>query len=69
MNAAEIIELIRLLPREEQEQVASFLHALRQQNLTAQPADGVSEEFKRVAANAFETNDKLFKKLATMAHG
>ena len=58
-----MIEQIKLLPREEQQQVASFMHKLERQNLSNQPAN-VSEEFKRVADEVFTTNAELFKKLA-----
>jgi hypothetical protein len=64
MSAREVIEQIKLLPREEQERVASFVHQLEQQNLSDKPAAKVSEEFKRVADEVFTTNAGLFKKLA-----
>jgi|HubBroStandDraft_2_1064218.scaffolds.fasta_scaffold1197851_2 hypothetical protein len=64
MSAIEVIEQIKLLPREEQERVASFVHQLEQQKLSDKPAAKVSEEFKRVADEVFTTNAGLFKKLA-----
>jgi len=64
MSAIEVIEQIKLLPREEQERVASFVHALEQRNAPGKPAAKVSEEFKRVADEIFTTNAELFQKLA-----
>ena len=64
MSAVEVIEQIKRLPREEQKQVAYFIHALEQQDGAGRSADEVSEEFKRIADEVFTTNDKLFRKLA-----
>ena len=57
MNAAEVIEEIKHLPREEQRKVAAYIHEL-------ESAGGVSDEFKRIADEVFRTNDELFRKLA-----
>jgi hypothetical protein len=64
MSAIEVIETIKRLPREEQALVVSFVHTLEGQNPSGRPADGVSEEFKRVVNEVFTTNDELFRKLA-----
>ena len=42
-----MIEQIKLLPREEQQRVASSMHKLEKQNLSDQPVAKVSEEFKQ----------------------
>jgi Mrp family chromosome partitioning ATPase len=64
MSAIEVIETIKLLPRQEQAQVVSFIHTLEQQ-FTPNPATAkVSDEFKRLADEVFTTNDELFRKLA-----
>lgn len=57
MNAAEIIEEIKHLPREEQRKVTAYIHKLESEG-------GVSDEFKRIADEVFRTNDELFRKLA-----
>ncbi len=64
MSAIEVIETIKRLPREEQALVVSFVHALEQQNNSGKPTAGVSEEFKRIADEVFNTNAELFRKLA-----
>jgi hypothetical protein len=64
MSAIEVIEKIKLLPREEQEQVVSFVRTLEQQNTPGKSSTKVSEEFKRIADEVFTTNDELFRKLA-----
>lgn len=58
MNAAEVIEEIKHLPREEQRKVAAYI--MRE----LESAGGVSDEFKRIADEIFRTNDELFRKLA-----
>ena len=57
MSAAEVIEEIKQLPREEQRKVAAYVHQL-------ESTGEVSEEFKRIADEVFRTNDELFRKLA-----
>ncbi|HEU5070463.1 MAG TPA: hypothetical protein VFV96_08630 [Verrucomicrobiae bacterium] len=65
MSAIEVIEQIKKLPREEQQKVTAFIHAAEAAGTIAQPAgDKVSEEFKRVADEVFNTNAELFRKLA-----
>lgn len=78
MSVAEIIELIRKLPREEQEKVFAFVKSLveaealreepgvRYMDAGAPPKPGakVTEEFKRTADEMFTTNAELFRKLA-----
>ena len=57
MSAAEVIEEIKQLPREEQRKVAAYVHQL-------ESGGEVSEGFKRIADEVFKTNDELFRKLA-----
>ena len=57
MNAAEVIEEIKQLPREEQRKVAAYIREL-------ESAGGVTDKFKRVADEIFKTNEELFRKLA-----
>jgi hypothetical protein len=65
MRAIEIIEEIKRLPREEQQEVAAFVHAAEAAGTIAQPSpDKVSEQFKGVADEVFTTNAELFRKLA-----
>jgi len=65
MSAAEIIEAIKKLPREERQKVAAFVHAAEAAGSIAQPSgEDVSEEFKRIADEVFTTNAGLFRKLA-----
>ena len=64
MSAVEVIEQIKLLPREEQERVASFVRAFEQRNVSSKSAVKVSEEFRSVADEVFTTNAGLFQKLA-----
>lgn len=65
MSAAEIIEEIKKLPREEQEKVAAFVHATEAEGGMVQPSgEKVGEEFRRIADEVFTTNAKLFRKLA-----
>jgi len=59
-----VIETIKRLPREEQELVVSFVHTLEGQKDPGRPDDGVSEEFKRLAHEAFTINAELYRKLA-----
>lgn len=61
MNAIEVIEQIKLLPREERRKIAAILDAMDAQE---KPTTEVSEEFKRVADEVFTTNAELFRKLA-----
>lgn len=56
MSANEVIEQIRQLPREEQRKVVAYVRELE--------AQGVGEEFKRMADEMFTTNAELFRKLA-----
>jgi mRNA-degrading endonuclease RelE of RelBE toxin-antitoxin system len=64
MSAAEIIETIKHLPRQEQAKVVSFIHTLERQTQPTQSAAKVSPEFRRIADEVFTTNDELFHKLA-----
>ena len=57
MSAAQVIEEIKQLPREEQRKVVEFVREI----VTARE---VSDEFKRVADEVFTTNAELFRKLA-----
>jgi len=65
MSAAEIIEEIKKLPREEQQKVAAFVDAAKVTGKKAQASEqNVGEEFKQVADEVFTTNAELFCKLA-----
>ena len=65
MSAAEVIEQIKKLPREEQQKVTAFVHAAEAAGAIPQPPSGeVSDEFKRIADEVFTTNAELFRKLA-----
>ena len=57
MSANEVIEQIKQLPREEQQKIVAYVHEL-------ETAEGVSDEFKRMANEVFTTNAELFRKLA-----
>ena len=64
MSAAEVIEEIRRLPREERQKVSDYLR-ITEQAPEAHAGDlAVSEDFKRLAAEVFDTNAELFRKLA-----
>jgi len=56
MSATEVIEEIKQPPPEERRKVAAYIRETE--------STGVSEEFKRIADEAFKTNDELFRKLA-----
>jgi len=63
MNASEVIEQIKKLPREEQQKVVAFVRAdERAEKLSGEAK--VSEEFKRTADEVFTSNTELFRKLA-----
>ena len=64
MSAAEIIEQIRKLPREEQQKVVAFVHAAENAGELQKPDPKVTDEFKRQANQMFTTNAELFRKLA-----
>jgi hypothetical protein len=64
VNANEIIEQIKLLSYEEQQQVISFVRTLEQPTTMGKVAVKVGEDFKRVVNEVFDTNAELFKKLA-----
>ena len=64
MSAAELIEQIQKLPRQEQEKVAAFVHRLEAEKEPKKATGEVSEEFKRMADEVFTTNAELFHKLA-----
>ena len=64
MSATEVIEQIKKLPQEEQQKVASFIHAAEESGVLQKPSSKVSEEFKRMADEMFTTNAELFRKLA-----
>lgn len=65
MSATEVIEQIKQLPREEQQKVVAFIHAAEDTGKLQKPsAAAVSDEFKRLADEAFTTNAELFRKLA-----
>ena len=64
MSAAEVIEQIEKLPREEQAKVAEYMQKLEAGVKTGPQVAGVSEEFKRIADEVFTTNAELFRKLA-----
>jgi len=64
MSATEVIEQIKQLPREEQQKVAAFIHAVEDAGKSNASDKGVSEEFKRLADEVFTTNAELFRKLA-----
>jgi hypothetical protein len=57
VSANEVIDQIRQLPREEQKKVVAYVRELV-------TAEGVSEDFKRMADEVFTTNAELFRKLA-----
>ena len=63
MSASEIIEEIKKLPRDEQQKIAIYFDEI-QRKQTGKSESSVSEEFKRIADEAFRTNDELFRKLA-----
>jgi hypothetical protein len=64
MSAAEVIETIKSLPREEQQKVVSFIHAAENSGALEKPQSKVSDDFKRSADEMFTTNAELFRKLA-----
>jgi hypothetical protein len=64
MSATEVIEQIKQLPREEQKKVVAFVHAAEDAGKLDRPDSGVSDEFKRMADEVFNTNAELFRKLA-----
>lgn len=64
MSATEVIEQIKRLPREEQQQVVNYIHAAEKSGALEKPDPKVSEEFKRSADEMFTTNAELFRKLA-----
>jgi hypothetical protein len=64
MSAAEVIEQIQKLPRQEQEKVADYLQRLQKESKPHKTEGEVSEEFKRVADEVFTKNAELFRKLA-----
>lgn len=57
MSAAEVIEEIKQLPRDEQRKVVDYIREMVS-------VAGVGDEFKRIADEVFETNAELFRKLA-----
>jgi hypothetical protein len=57
MNANDVIEMIKQMPRDEQQKVVVYVHEL-------ESSQKVSEDFKRVADEVFTTNAELFRKLA-----
>ena len=63
MSATEIIEQIKQLPPDQQQQVYDFV-----QHVRASGAEGVKcippEEFNRIADEIFRDYDNLFRKLA-----
>lgn len=64
MSATEVIEQIKQLPREEQQKVVAFIHAVEVAGNPNGSVAGVSDEFKRMADEVFTTNSELFRKLA-----
>ena len=63
VNANEIIDQIKLLSQEEQQKVIVFIRTLKRTAPTGTVLK-ISENFKQVADEVFETNARLFKKLA-----
>lgn len=61
MSAAEIIELIKALPLEEQLEVSRFVHTHVD---TARKNSAATEPIESIAARIFDRYDPLFKKLA-----
>ncbi len=57
MSATEVIEEFKQLSREEQRKVAAYIQEFN-------AGGGVSDEFKRITDEVFNTNDELFRKLA-----
>lgn len=64
MSATEVIEQIKQLPREEQQKVVAFIHAVESTGKPDTSVAGVSDEFKSLADEVFTTNAELFRKLA-----
>jgi mRNA-degrading endonuclease RelE of RelBE toxin-antitoxin system len=68
MNAAEIIEQIKKLPREEQEQVFAFIRSLVESGaLRDEPSVHYMDaaKAKAVSAEIFSERAELFRKLAS----
>jgi hypothetical protein len=64
VSAAEVIEQIEKLPREERQKVVAYLRESEHELNAAKVDAEVSAEFKRIAAEVFTTNAELFRKLA-----
>jgi transcriptional regulator with AAA-type ATPase domain len=66
MSAIEVINEVRELPLEEQEQVLNFLQdKLRPHKLTEDEVKhAVDADFKKAADKVFRENDNLFRRLA-----
>ena len=68
MNAIEVIEQIRLLPRMEQEQVITFVNGLRETDtLRDEPTVRYMDarKAKAVSTEIFSEHAELFRKLAS----
>lgn len=64
MSAAEIIEQIKRLPLEEQQQVREFLQA-KEQNAVEPPVEYIPRsDLERTAKEIFKKHETLFRKLA-----
>ena len=65
MSAAEIIEQIKALPRNDFQEVAKFIDEARQANGAATDAEnGVRPGFHETATQVFDRYDGLFRELA-----
>jgi uncharacterized protein (UPF0216 family) len=66
VSAAEVIEQIEQLPREERQRVRDFmmLDSPAETGRTGQERQIPDEEFKRLAGKVFEQHDSLFRRLA-----
>jgi hypothetical protein len=69
MSAMEVIEKIKLLPREEQERVSAFVKSLMTNDEALQDDPGVrymdAGKAKKVSAEIFSKHAGLFRKLAS----
>jgi hypothetical protein len=66
MSAAELIEQIKALPREERQRVIEFIREADRRESAAQPSVRYADEaaFEAALDRTFEKHDELFKKLA-----
>lgn len=64
MSATEIINEIRRLPEQEQDEVFSFVETENRKRAAGQARHAADADFEKAADKVFRENDNLFRRLA-----